>query len=248
MSSAAANAGGNGAPAPGANLSNREITRRYFAYSAMFWTGPTRWIAWGYTLALLAVALSLVVAMVGINRWMAIFFDAVERKDAAAIISRLSVIAALGAVSAALYGMWTFLGERMKVSWRERLTIELIDKWLHSDHCRHHERTLTNEINSPEFRIAEDVRMSIEPLVDFSTTLINALGSAVAFIVVLWSVGGSFAVVDGLILARLYGMARHRLFAAVLVGHPHARSSDRAADRTQECLRGAVARRYGPLP
>ena len=89
MSSAAANAGGNGAPAPGANLSNREITRRYFAYSAMFWTGPTRWIAWGYTLALLAVALSLVVAMVEINRWMAIFFDAVERKDAAAIISRL---------------------------------------------------------------------------------------------------------------------------------------------------------------
>ncbi len=236
---------------PGASLSHREIARRFFSYASMYWKGPTRMVAWGYTLALLAIILGLVATAVGITRWTAVFFDAIENKDADAIFSRLSVIAGLGLLSASLYGLWTFTGERMKVSWRECLTSCLIRNWLESDKRNHHSLRLSEEVDSPEFRIAEDVRMSIEPLVDFATTFINALGSAAAFIAILWTVGGSYALWDGLTvpgymvwLALAYSIVCS--LAIRYLGNPIVSLAERK-NAYEALLRGDMVR-YGEKP
>ena len=46
---------------------------------------------------------------------------------------------------------------------------------------------------NPEYRIADESRLSTEPVVDFAIDLLNALLSFVAFIGILWTVGGAIS-------------------------------------------------------
>ena len=236
---------------PGADLTHREITKRFFQYSSFFWIGPTRRIAWSFTLILLVIILSLVGTAVGINRWLGNFFNALENKNSQLIFSQLWGILLLGMASAVLYGLWTFLGDRMKVAWREFMTDRLINKWLESDHQKHHSQRLAEEIDSPEFRIAEDVRMSIDPVVDLATTFLNALGSAFVFVALLWKIGGSITLFKGIILPG-YMMWLAIVYAIVCsviirsIGDPIVRLTERK-NASEAKLRGDMVR-YGELP
>jgi vitamin B12/bleomycin/antimicrobial peptide transport system ATP-binding/permease protein len=61
----------------------------------------------------------------------------------------------------------------------------------------HHLQRHNIEPANPEYRIADDVRMSVEPLVDFAIGWFSALLAAITFIGVLWHVGGSWRVSAG---------------------------------------------------
>ena len=47
---------------------------------------------------------------------------------------------------------------------------------------------------NPEYRIADDVRWATEPVVDFAIGLLSAVITAITFIGILWSIGGSLSV------------------------------------------------------
>jgi len=52
---------------------------------------------------------------------------------------------------------------------------------------------VTGDHRNPEYRIADDVRLATEAPVDFSVGLTNAVLSALMFIAVLWTIGGSLS-------------------------------------------------------
>ncbi len=173
-------------PAPGRS-------RRFLRLARGFWSGGTRSQAWLLTLMLaLCLGLNLAAAL-AVNRWYKGFFDALEQKNANAIMLGLAAIVALALVSAAASVAQLQTRTRLQLRWRQWLAGTLISRWLSNRHF--YQLTIIHtDADNPEARIAEDGRTAIDLLVDFSLGVINAVLAAVSFISILWFVGGSLNV------------------------------------------------------
>lgn len=168
-------------------------SRRFLRLARGFWTGSTRPQAWLLT-ALLAGCLCLnLTAALAINTWHKVFFDALEQKNTQTILVGVGLILALAVFSAAASVAQLQTRTRLQLRWREWLTGTLITRWLLNRHF--YQLTIVQtDADNPEARIAEDGRVAIDLLVDFSLGVINAVLAAVSFISILWFVGGSLNV------------------------------------------------------
>jgi putative ATP-binding cassette transporter len=148
------------------------------------------------------------IVQVGINRWNAYFFNALERKDVATATRATFLFVALTVLAAAVaVGMVQFR-MRLQVAWRQWLTGELVSHWLAEQ--RFYRLSISApEIDAPEFRMAEDGRIATEPVVDFVIGLTNAGLLAITFLGVLWSVGGSITIAG-------YTIPGYMVFASLL--------------------------------
>ena len=83
----------------------------------------------------------------------------------------------------------------LQVKWRQWLTGELLTRWLSEQ--RYYRLAVTDEEQiNPEYRIADDLRLASEPVVEFAIGFINALLAAVTFVGILFWVGGSLTIDD----------------------------------------------------
>jgi vitamin B12/bleomycin/antimicrobial peptide transport system ATP-binding/permease protein len=143
--------------------------------------------------ALLALALVLVLGVnFSVNRWQSALFNALERKDGPRAMSVLWLLPLIvfGAAAAGALVVWS--RETLQVHWRAWIVGRLSQRWL-AEKRYHRLQTQGIEPANPEYRIADDVRMSVEPLVDFAIGWFSAILAAITFIGVLWSVGGSWS-------------------------------------------------------
>jgi putative ATP-binding cassette transporter len=142
------------------------------------------------TILVIVFLLSNLGSALAVNFWTKYFFDALERKNTDHVLLGIGLIAAIALVSAA--GSVGLLHARMRlqIRWRQWLSRALIRRWLTDRHF--YQLTIVQtEAENPEARIAEDSRLAIDLMVDFSIGLLNALLAAASFIGILWIVGGS---------------------------------------------------------
>ena len=167
--------------------------RRFLLLTTGFWTGPTRSRAWALTILVVVFLFWNLLSALAVNFWTKYFFDALERKDTAHVVLGIGLIMAIALASAA--GSVGLLHARMRlqVRWRQWLFRALIGRWLTDRHF--YQLTIVQTVaENPEARIAEDARLAIELMVDFSLGLLNAVLAAASFIGILWVVGGSLSV------------------------------------------------------
>ena len=161
-----------------------------------FWTSPQRSGAWLWTAAALVLVLANLAVNVGINQWQKWFFDALEKKDATALVPLIAAIIVLVAVGAAFAVAMVRCRMTLQVKWRQWLTGELLTRWLSEQ--RYYRLAVTDEEQiNPEYRIADDLRLASEPVVEFAIGFINAFLAAVTFVGILFWVGGSLTVTIG---------------------------------------------------
>jgi putative ATP-binding cassette transporter len=166
--------------------------RSFLARALRFWTGPDKSRAWFWTSAALGLVLANLAVNVGINRWNKWFFDALENKDASTIVPLILTIVALVAVGAAFAVLMVRCRMTLQVRWRQWLTAHLLTHWLSEQ--RYYRLAITDDEQiNPEFRIADDLRLATDPIVEFAIGFINALASAVTFVSILFVVGGSIS-------------------------------------------------------
>jgi putative ATP-binding cassette transporter len=169
------------------------VARAYFRIARGFWRGPTRRRAWLLTVGVLAFVVANLLAALGINRWNRFFFDAIERKDVGSVLLGVGIILLLAIASAAASVGLVHMRMRFAMRWRQWITGRLIERWL-ADRRFYQLNIIGGEGSNPEYRIADDVRLATEPLVDFVIGLVNAVLAALAFIGILWAVAGSLRV------------------------------------------------------
>ena len=168
-------------------------SRRFLQLALGFWSGKTRARAWLLTVAALFSLFANLGAALALNAWNKFFFDALEKKDTDTVVLGLGLILVLALFSAATSVGLLHARQRLQVRWRQWLARTLIGRWLADRHF--YQLTIVqSEAENPEARIAEDGRLAIELLVDFSLGVLNALLTAVSFISILWVVGGSLTV------------------------------------------------------
>ncbi len=169
------------------------VIRGFTRFASGFWRGADARRAWGLTIALATVLVLSTSATVALNHWTKWFFDALERRDAAALWQSALIFLAIIAFMAAIGVCIVLTRERLQVHWRAWIVGEVVSRWLDRRRFYHLGLTGTQPAN-PEYRIADDSRWASEPLVDLGIGLLTATISAAAFISILWSVGGSIDV------------------------------------------------------
>lgn len=211
----------------------RGSARGFLAFAGGFWSGPTRRRAMLWSGAALVLLLCNLVVGVGLNQWNRWFFDALERKDGATLLVAVAAFPVLIALGAAFAVAMVKARMTLQVSWRAWLTAMLLDRWLADERYYRLEQTHGAEL-SPEYRIAEDVRLATEPVVDLVIGFLNALLAAVTFISILLVVGGSITI-SGVTIPGYIALAAIAYAAAVsasahLIGRPLV---DRVADKNE---------------
>ncbi|WP_066476565.1 ABC transporter ATP-binding protein/permease [Bosea sp. WAO] len=168
----------------------RSRMRQFFRVALRFWTGESRLRAWLLTLLVLFFVAAQLAAAVGINTWNRLFFDALEKRDVAAVWSAIGWLPLLVAGSALALSCLVISRMTLQVRWREWLTRHIAGWWI-ADQRYYRLQFVAREQSAPEYRIADDVRLAIEPLVEFAIGLISAAVTAATFAAILWHVAGS---------------------------------------------------------
>jgi vitamin B12/bleomycin/antimicrobial peptide transport system ATP-binding/permease protein len=170
-----------------------ELWRRFWTGASGYWRTPGAGFARALTGLLLSIALLQVLVQYALNVWNRGFFDAIGRRDGTALIdqSLLFVPLAAGSVALAVAAVWGRM--TLQRRWRAWLSEHLLQRWMTEDRWKRL-RFVDGEHENPEFRIAEDVRIATDAPVDLALGFLTSLVTALTFIHVLWTVGGSMSI------------------------------------------------------
>jgi vitamin B12/bleomycin/antimicrobial peptide transport system ATP-binding/permease protein len=171
-------------------IRRRYLLGRFWLSAKGFWGRHGSAWAWPLSLGLLALIVLHVSVQYGINVWNRHIFDALERRDAGTVYNLIAIFIPLAAGSVTLGVIMVFVRMTMQRRWRAWLNNAVIDRWLASG--RYYQLNLVSgDHKNPEFRIADDLRISTDAPVDFFAGVTSAFLSATTFIVVLWTIGGA---------------------------------------------------------
>ena len=177
--------------APHNNNAKFRLVARFWASARGYWGRDSR-RAWALTIGLIfLVAGTLAVGLV-LNRWNKWFFDALEQRNAAELLRQGLIFVPLAASSVAMGVASVYFRMTIQRLWRAWMNGHVLDQWL--AHDRYYQLNLVRgDHQNPEYRISEDLRVATDAPVDFAVGLLTAVLSASAFIVVLWTIGGSLS-------------------------------------------------------
>jgi putative ATP-binding cassette transporter len=159
-----------------------------------YWVAPNyRLVAW-----LLTGSLALLVgANVGIALWLNVwnrdFFNALEKKDLGLLLHLLGILAAIVISAGIGVAVQLHLKRRLQMNWRIWLSRTTVHRWLQSGR-QYQLGLLADEIDNPDGRIAEDIRVSTEYAVEFAASILQCVLQLVTFLGVLWTLSGDFRV------------------------------------------------------
>src|SRR5262245_41843668 len=178
-------------------IKRRLLLRRFWQSAFGFWSNVRgQRVSWILTGAILLLILLTLAASYGMNIWNREIFDALEKRDSSRVLFIALIYFPLLAASVCVAVAQVYAKMTMQRRWRAWLTHHLLDRWLRNG--RYYQLHLvTGDHRNPEYRIADDVRLATESPVDFAVGLTTAVLSAMMFIVVLWTIGGSLSVQVG---------------------------------------------------
>jgi vitamin B12/bleomycin/antimicrobial peptide transport system ATP-binding/permease protein len=205
----------------------RTVIGRFARLASKFWVGRGAGRAWLMTVLVFAFLFGQIASTVWLNVWNRRFFDALEKKDASAVWQTAMLLpVVLLSLVVCLCGV-ALMRMLLQVRWREWLTDRLAGWWI-ADQRYYRMNFTAPELGPPEFRIADDVRMSTEPVFEFALSLVGSLLTAASFAVILWQVAGTARIPFGdrvieipgylAILAIIYAVVTSG--GAYLVGRP----------------------------
>lgn len=168
----------------------RYLFKRFWSSALGFWSTRRAWVL---TIGLAAVVIINIVVQYGLNVWNRKFFDALQNGDTATALTQGMIFPFLAAASVLLGVLAVYFRMRTQRDWRFWLTNNVIGYWLANG--RYFQLNLIHgDHGNPEYRIAEDLRIGTDAPVDFAAGLLQAVLSALTFIVVLWTIGGALTI------------------------------------------------------
>jgi putative ATP-binding cassette transporter len=213
-----------GLPAQRLATDRRRLFQRFWASATGYWRRGGPRCAWPLTIGLAVVVLVSLAVTYGINLWNRYFFDALEAKNSPDVFHQAMIFPILigGYLVLCVFAMYARM--TMQRTWRAWLNHHILDRWLAKGRFYQLE-LIDGDHKNPEHRINDDLRIATDMPVDFVTGFLTAALSAVTFVAVLWSIGGSLSfdlagvpiVVPGflVIAAVIYALAASGAMVAI---------------------------------
>jgi putative ATP-binding cassette transporter len=172
------------------------LLARYWEAALGFWRRDAARKAWLLTIAVFTIALVNLGLAYRMNVWHRVMFDALEGRDAAAVLRQSLILFPLVLAIVAMGCANTFSRMSLQREWRSWLNSDVLDRWLKNG--RYYQLNLIKgDHSTPEYRVADDLRSSVDAPVDLVLGVFTAVISALTFTAVLWFIGGELEVAIG---------------------------------------------------
>ena len=180
------------------------LIARFWEAALGFWRKGGGHRGWLLTFAVIVIALVNLALQYRLNVWHRGMFDALGQRDSKGVLHQtmifFPIIFAMVSVGAAA----TYAKMTLQRRWREWLNAHVLDQWLTNG--RYYQLNLVpGDHSNPEYRVAEDLRVSVDAPVEFTVGVFSAVASAIVFIGVLWFIGGELAIPIGNAVLRIPG-------------------------------------------
>jgi putative ATP-binding cassette transporter len=169
------------------------LLRRFWLSALGFWSGAGTWGVWLLTALLFVVVVAQLLVQYWLNYWNRDFFDAIQLRNTAGVWTQAKLFLPLVvcSIAIAMISMWGRMTLQRK--WRAWLSKHLFDTWLRKD-LSDRLKFMSKDVQTPEYRIAEDARVATEAPVDLILGLFTSVITAATFIGVLWTIGDVLSV------------------------------------------------------
>ena len=154
-----------------------------------FWAGEQRRFAWVLTISLIALTVVQVSVPVALNMWSQRLFDALEQHDFANVLRQAGVAVLIIIGNVVVMTIHLKTKRRLQVEWRADLTRRLLDQWMVQGRD-YRLSQLRGELDNPDGRIAEDVRIATEYSVDLAHSSLYCALLLVSFAQILYGLSG----------------------------------------------------------
>ena len=172
----------------------RSSIRDFAVVACGFWTAPGyRLGAWVLTGGMVALGVISVGLALWLNIWNRDFFNALEKRDVGQLFGLLWTLGAIVVLAAAAVAVQLHVKRRLQVTWRAWLSQVTILRWLNAGR-QYQLGLLAEEVDNPDGRIAEDIRISTELAVEFAQSLLQCVLQLFTFLGVLWVLSGSLPI------------------------------------------------------
>lgn len=169
------------------------LLTRFWISARGYWGSKGDRLALPFTMGLFLLICGTVGIQYGINIWNRSIFDAIEKRDSTAVYHLTAIFFPLAIGSITLGVAQVFVRMSIQRRWRSWLTTSVISRWLTNG--RYYQLNLVGgDHKTPEYRIAEDLRVATDSPVDFVAGVSSAFLSASTFIIVLWTIGGALTI------------------------------------------------------
>jgi putative ATP-binding cassette transporter len=195
-------------------VSARSSSLRAFAAIACgYWTAPGyRAVAWSLTAGMVLFGTINVGVALWLNIWNRDFFNALEKRDTAQLAELLYVLAAIVVSGGVAVAIHLHVRRRLQIKWRTWLTHVTTRRWLHAGR-QYQLGLLADDLDNPDGRIAEDIRVSCELAVEFAQSILQCILQLITFLSVLWVLSGELPIKIGSVELSVPG---YMVWAAVL--------------------------------
>jgi putative ATP-binding cassette transporter len=166
----------------------RAFVRDAWSIARTYWTSEEKWSAWGLLLAVVAINLGTVCTSVGINAWNRSFYNALQAFDVEQIFRQFGIFFILGSLGIALSVFAVYFQQLLQLRWRRWLTQRYINAWL--SNRAYYQLQLTDEVDNPDQRIAEDINQFTNYVLTLSLGLLTSLVTLGSFLFILWGLSG----------------------------------------------------------
>ncbi len=180
------------------------LLARFWDAALGFWRKGGGRTAWSLTFMVIAIALTNLALQYRLNVWHRVMFDALDKRDGSGVLYQTMIFFPLIAAVVGVAAAATYTRMTLQRRWRDWLNAHVLDQWLTSG--RYYQLNLVpGDHTNPEYRVAEDLRLSVDAPVDFSIGVFSAVTSAIVFIGVLWFIGGELTIPIGSTVLRIPG-------------------------------------------
>jgi putative ATP-binding cassette transporter len=192
--------------------------RAFAAIACGYWTAPGyRAVAWTLTGGMVVLGAANVGIALWLNIWNRDFFNALEKRDLGRLFELLWVLAAIVVSAGIGVAIQLHVKRRLQINWRAWLSGITVQRWLNSGR-QYQLGLLADEIDNPDGRIAEDIRVGTEFAVEFAQTLLQCVLQLVTFLGVLWVLSGALPITLGNYSFELPGYMVWAAVAYALIG------------------------------
>lgn len=180
------------------------LLARYWQAALGFWREDARHTAWLLTMAVFSIALLNLGLGLLLNIWNRVMFDGLDNRNMSTVVFQSIIFLPLVLASLMMAVADTYSKMSLQRRWRSWLNGHVLDRWVASG--RYYQLTLRRgEHGTPESRVADDLRLSVDAPVDIVLGVFAAVISLITYIGVLWYIGGEITISLGTMMLRIPG-------------------------------------------
>ena len=166
---------------------NFKVFKRFWAIAKAYWLGEEKWKALGLLLLIFVLLGGYTGLSVLLNTQRGELISALSAKSESRFWKTVGVFLGILVVYAPLLAGYTFLRDRLGLSWRRWLTESFIGRYF-QDRSFYNINQFNREIDNPDQRIAEDVRSFTQESLALVLVAVESVLSVIAFSGVLWGI------------------------------------------------------------